>query len=94
VFGFGYGNCDILFPAIISDYFGTEFHGSIFGMVMLAIAPGGATGPLLAGYIFDITGSYNIAIIIGAAVFLVAMGCSSVIKPPHPQQLAQSSTLV
>lgn len=82
VFGFGYGNCDILFPAIIGDYFGTKFHGSIFGMVSLAIAPGGAIGPLLAGYIFDITGSYDIATIVGAAVLFVAAGCSFIIKAP------------
>ncbi|GAH44826.1 unnamed protein product, partial [marine sediment metagenome] len=37
---------------------------------------------LLAGYIFDITGSYDIAIIVGAAVLFVAAGCSFIIKAP------------
>lgn len=83
VFGFGYGNCDILFPAIIGDYFGMKFHGNIFGMISLAIAPCGAIGPLLAGYISDIMGSYNIAIVAGAAVPFIAIGCSFVIKAPN-----------
>lgn len=90
VFGFGYGNCDILFPAITGDYFGTKFHGSIFGMVSLAIAPGGAIGPLLAGYIFDTTGSYDIAIIVGTVVLFVAAGCSLIIKAPGIPKSIQS----
>jgi MFS family permease len=82
VFGFGYGSCDILFPAITGDYFGTKYHGGIFGMVSLAIAPGGAIGPLLAGYIFDTTGSYYVAIVIGIVVLFIAAGCSLIIKAP------------
>ena len=82
VFGFGYGSCDVLFPAITGDYFGTKSHGSILGMVSSAIAPGGAIGPLLAGYIFDTTGTYYIAIIIGIVVLFIAAGCSLIIKAP------------
>ena len=43
---------------------------------------GGAIGPLLAGYIFDTRGSYELAIIIGAVVLFIAMGLSFVIKAP------------
>jgi len=87
IFGFGYGGCVPLFPAVISDWFGERSHGSILGMLTIALGIGGAIGPLLAGYVYDTTGSYNIAIIIGAVVLFTAMGCSLVIKAPHsPKQ--------
>jgi len=60
-----------------------KFHGSIFGTLSLAVAIGGAVGPLLAGYIFDATGSYDIAVIVGAAALFIAAGCSFVIKTPY-----------
>jgi len=87
-FGFGHGSLVPLFPAVIGDWFGTKFHGSIFGMLGIALGIGGAIGPLLAGYIFDITRSYDIAIIIGAVVLFIALGCSFAIKAPHPPKSA------
>jgi MFS family permease len=83
VFGFGHGSCVPLFPAVIGDWFGTKFHGSIFGMLGIGLGIGGAIGPLLAGYIFDITRSYDIAIIIGAVALFIALGCSFAIKAPY-----------
>ncbi len=82
VFGFGYGSCVPLFPAVVGDWFGMKSHGAILGALMLATGIGGALGPLLAGYIFDITGGYDIAIIIGAVVLFIALGCSFVIRAP------------
>jgi len=82
-FGFGHGSLVPLFPAVIGDWFGTKFHGSIFGMLGIALGIGGAIGPLLAGYIFDITRSYDIAIIIGVIVLFIALGCSFAIKAPQ-----------
>ena len=82
VFGFGYGSCVPLFPAVVGDWYGMKFHGSIFGVLSIATGIGGVIGPLLAGYVFDITGAYNIAIIIGAVVLFIAAGCSFVVKAP------------
>ena len=87
IFGFGYGSWVPLFPAITADWFGTKFHGSIFGAIALAAGIGGAIGPLLAGYIFDTMGSYNIAIIIGAVVCFMAAGCSFTLKAPYPLKI-------
>ena len=86
VFGFGYGGSFILFPAAIGDWFGTKFHGSTFGLLSLA-ALGGAIGPLLAGYIFDTRGNYELAIIVGAVALFIAMGLSLVIKAPETSKL-------
>ena len=83
IFGFGYGSWIPLFPAIIADWFGTKFHGTIFGVIMVAPGIGGAIGPLLAGHISDVTGSYDIAIMIGAAVLFITAACSFAIKGPQ-----------
>ena len=82
IFGFGYGGCVPLFPAAVGDCFGEKFHGGIFGILSIAGGVGGAIGPLLAGYVSDLTGNYDIAIIVGAIMLFVAMGCSLVLKPP------------
>jgi len=85
-FGFGCGGSYMLFPAATGDWLGTKFLGSIFGVLLLA-ALGGAIGPLLAGYIFDTRGSYELAIIIAAAVLFIAMSLSLIIKAPETNKL-------
>ena len=42
---------------------------------------GGATGPILAGHIFDIIGSYQIAFLICAAVGILGIIVASLLKP-------------
>ncbi len=86
LFGFSYGGCIPLFPAASADWFGTKFHGTIFGLISISCGIGGAIGPLLAGYIFDTRGNYELAIIVGAAVLFIAMGLSLVIKAPQTQK--------
>jgi len=83
IFGFGYGGFVPLVPAVVGDWFGMKFHGSILGILSLSVGIGGAIGPLLAGYVFDSTGSYDIAIIVGAVALFIAAGCSFVIKTPY-----------
>lgn len=83
IFGFGQGSYVPLFPAVVADWFGTKSHGTIYGAIMLATGIGGAIGPLLAGYIYDTRGSYSIAIIIGAVVLFIALGCAFAIKAPQ-----------
>jgi len=86
LFGFSYGGCIPLFPAASADWFGTKFHGTIFGLISISCGIGGSSGPFLAGYIHDVTGSYEPAIIIAAAVLFIAMGLSLAIKTPQAQK--------
>lgn len=83
IFGFGYGSNVPLFPAITADWFGTKAHGIIFGAVSVAGGVGGAIGPLLAGYIFDAMGRYDIALVISAVLLFIAAACSFLIKTPY-----------
>lgn len=68
--GLGYPVTASLMPAVVGDRFRGRHFGSIFGVLQLFNALGGASGPWVAGRLFDVTGSYRLAFIasVGAAV--------------------------
>ncbi|MFC1913350.1 MFS transporter [Chloroflexota bacterium] len=60
VYGFGHGGLWVLFSPLVAELFGIASHGALFGVVYFVITLGGTIDPLLAGYIFDLTGSYQV----------------------------------
>lgn len=80
--GFFWGGLG-LFSAIIADWFGLKFLGSIYGILDASWGIGAGISPLLAGYIFDITGSYQLSIIMGAVVIFITAGLALLLKPPE-----------
>ena len=71
IYGIGHGGFFAVAAPSIGHYFGTKSHGLIFGVVIFIGTLGGTIGPLLTGYIFDVTASYNIAFLIltGFSIF-------------------------
>jgi MFS family permease len=67
LFSVPYGGEVTQIPLVVSKYFGTRALATLMGVTVFVIGLGGAFGPWLAGKIFDVTGSYNGAFIIGAA---------------------------
>lgn len=57
-YGFGHGGLFTIIAPTIAEFFGTRAVGAIFGAVLFFGTIGGAIGPILAGRIFDTTGSY------------------------------------
>lgn len=57
--GLGYSVTAALTPALSADRFSGEHFGSIVGAGMFFSALGSAVGPWLAGWQFDVTGSYG-----------------------------------
>jgi len=82
IIGFFWGGLG-LFSAIIADSFGLKFLGSIYGILDASWGIGAGISPLLAGYIFDITGSYQLSIIMGAVVIFITAGLALLLKPPE-----------
>ncbi len=56
----------------IGDIFHGRNIGTITALLLFGTGFGGAIGPWLGGYIYDVTGSYNTAFIISMAAFAVA----------------------
>jgi MFS family permease len=71
IFGFGYGGCNVAISPIIAELFGLKSHGLIFGVYNISVMSGSALGPLLTGYIFDVTNRYQLAFVICAVINLI-----------------------
>ena len=67
LFGIGYGGISICYPVIVREQLPAAESGRRLGIVLLFGAFGMALGGGMAGYIFDLTGSYTPAFITGAA---------------------------
>lgn len=58
--GFGVGGLHLLVRLSWADYYGREHLGSIRGLTMSVQIGGQAVGPILAGFLFDATNSYQL----------------------------------
>jgi MFS family permease len=81
IYGFVFGGLGAVESPLIAGLFGLSFHGLIFGMVHVGFAIGAAAGPLVTGYIFDLTGSYRPAFLIGAVIGFVGLMLAVMLKP-------------
>lgn len=70
--GLCYGATFAVFPATTADLYGMKNLGANYGLIFTAWGLGGVIGPLTAGRIFDLTGSYNTAYIVSLILLLVA----------------------
>jgi predicted MFS family arabinose efflux permease len=57
---------------LISAYGGMRHFGAIFGVIASLIAAGSGLGPVLAGLVYDVYGSYNPFLIVGVAGSLLS----------------------
>jgi len=73
-------NMGLLTSPLVAESFGLKAHGLIFGVINLSYSLGSGTGPLLAGYIFDITGSYIMAFLIYGMLGLAAVIVASLLR--------------
>ena len=78
------GSISVVLPSpIVAELFGLKTHGTILGAVMFGGTIGGAAGPLLAGYIFDITGSYQLDFLICAILSIAGITLSLFLTPTN-----------
>jgi MFS family permease len=84
VVGFSYGACLSVFPSTCADHWGTKNLGLNYGILFTAWGVGGVFGPILAGKVADLTGSYNTAYIISAALLIFAAILTFFTKAPAP----------
>ncbi len=80
----GFGATMPLRPALQADYFGTKHFGTIMGALALVSMIGGLASPIVAGWVFDVTGRYHMAWQLFALLSLPAVPLMLLAKPPRP----------
>lgn len=83
IFGFSYGGLSPPTTALVGDTFGLRHIGVIFGLLEVGWVAGGALGPALAGYIFDISGNYVSAFLLGMIAMLIIAVLVLFLRVPH-----------
>jgi len=72
-FGVGFGGVIPLMPAIRAEYFGRSALGKIQGFMNPVMMLSGATGPILAGWVFDTTASYRVSFMATGSLLFVSV---------------------
>ncbi len=82
LYGLSFGGRGPLLIAIRSDFFGRRSFATILGISQTILMAGTITGPVFAGWVYDVTRSYAIAFWIMAAINVFAMGLILAAKKP------------
>ena len=81
VFGLTHGGAATAQAPLVARLFGLKSHGSIFGIAILGFTLGGASGPVVTGYIFDLTGGYQLAFLVCAVIGIIGFVLAAILKP-------------
>lgn len=86
LFGVGFGGNIPLMPAIRADYFGRSALGKIQGVMNPVMMIAGAAGPIVAGHLFDTTGTYRIAFMATGLMTFMAAVAIFFARPKQPRR--------
>lgn len=75
---------------LVSRYFGQRSYGQIYGYFFSMVVIGGGIGPVVYGYIYDLTGTYSIILKIGACVLVVG-GALLLAMGPYPKRFGEGA---
>jgi MFS family permease len=78
--GLGFGGAVTLRSTMVAELFGLRSHGLITGTIMFIYTIGCATGPLIVGYIFDISNRYQPAFMVALSVCVVGLVMACLLK--------------
>jgi len=79
----GFGGVIPVRPALLADYFGTKFFGTINGMSMLIVTLGSFFGPWAVGLLVDRTGGYGAGWLLCGAIAALAVPLMLLATPPR-----------
>jgi MFS family permease len=84
VYGCAHGGFFTVVSPITAEHFGLRAHGALFGIVVFGGTVGGAIGPVLAGHIFDLRGSYRLAFWACTVVAAIGLGLILSLRQARP----------
>jgi MFS family permease len=82
IFGIAYSTLEALHSPIVAELFGLRALGTLSGATLAIGLVGFGIGPMLAGYVFDVRDSYQIAFLICAVIALASV-LSAVLLPAN-----------
>ena len=82
IYGLAHGGLFTVMSPMVAELFGTGSHGLLFGIVLFSGTLGGAIGPLMAGHIFDLSGSYRLVFLILTAMAVIGLILVTTLRPP------------
>ena len=80
VFGISYGGWVPQVPNLMAKIFGLRHMATLYGALWMTGGMGGAVGPVLGGYIFDVTESYFVAFALAGTLAVVAATLSLLLR--------------
>lgn len=83
IFGMGMGGVGALTPLVILDMFGLKQFGSLMGLTRMPVVIPIVLGPLMAGVIYDATGTYNLMFVVTLGFLLVSVVAFLLARPPY-----------
>jgi len=84
--GLGHGGFYALISPTVAEFFGTKSHGVLLGTVIFSTTIGGAFGPFMAGYLFDVTHTYRAVFLSLAGTSLAALLLTATLTPTTHQR--------
>ena len=91
LYGFAWGGYAVLMRAMVPEFFGLRSVAAVAGGLQLGANVVTAPGPAISGFIFDYTGSYDMAFVLSAALFLAAVALMLWAKP-QPEYVSPGIT--
>lgn len=91
LFGLGMGGLFSTRSLLVGEYFGIRSFGTILGMIELFTLPGTAVGQSAAGFLYDLTGSYQLSHILFIGTFLLSMAVLASLTDPDKHNGAHLS---
>ena len=88
--GVAFGSFMGIFPGFNVDQFGSKHNTANYGIMFIGYAVACMTGPILAGKIYLMTGSYNLAFVIGAVLVLIGFMLAFVYRTMANKRLKKS----
>jgi len=76
---------NVVYPFVIAWCFGTKHMAEIYGVMMLALLPGGVIGPIALGYMHDALGSYDLGFQILLGFTVTSFTLLALVRPRYRQ---------
>ena len=81
LFGIVVWSVPVIMAASAGDYFGAAAAASALAALTFAFSGGQALGPVLAGYLAEITGDFSISYLLSGIAAFVALGLALLLRP-------------